>query len=76
MDGHDPSIAPGVGTPEPFGISDHDVKAIIDFFATRLVGLDVNETCPPFDNGNTSALAAREVREVIAAREYPFRARK
>ncbi|HKZ58899.1 MAG TPA: agmatinase [Candidatus Thermoplasmatota archaeon] len=69
MDGHDPSIAPGVGTPEPFGISDHDVKALIDHFAPRLVGADVNETCPPFDNGNTSALAAREVREIIAARE-------
>ena len=69
MDGHDPSIAPGVGTPEPFGISDHDVKAVIDHFAPRLVGFDVNETCPPFDNGNTSALAAREVREVIAVRE-------
>jgi len=69
MDGHDPSIAPGVGTPEPFGITDHDVKAVIDNFATRLVGADVNETCPPFDNGNTSALAAREIREIIAVRE-------
>lgn len=73
MDGHDPSIAPGVGTPEPFGISDFDVKAVIDHFAPRLVGADVNETCPPFDNGNTSALAAREVREVIAVREARLR---
>jgi agmatinase len=69
MDAHDPSIAPGVGTPEPFGVSDFDVKAVIDHFAPRLVGADVNETCPPFDNGNTSALAAREVREIIAVRE-------
>ncbi|HEX9709560.1 MAG TPA: agmatinase [Candidatus Thermoplasmatota archaeon] len=76
MDGHDPSIAPGVGTPEPFGVSDFDVKAVIDHFAPRLVGADVNETCPPFDNGNTSALAAREVREVIAAREAAGRAAK
>lgn len=73
MDGHDPSIAPGVGTPEPFGISDFDVKAVIDHFAQRLVGADVNETCPPFDNGNTSALAAREVREIIAVREAKAR---
>ncbi len=69
MDGHDPSVAPGVGTPEPFGISDFDVKAVIDHFGARLVGADVSETCPPFDNGNTSALAAREVGEVIAVRE-------
>lgn len=76
MDGHDPSIAPGVGTPEPFGISDFDVKAVIDHFATRLVGADVNETCPPFDNGNTSALAAREIREVVAVREAKVKAAK
>jgi agmatinase len=32
-----------------------------------LVGFDVVEVSPPYDNGNTSALAARLVREVIMA---------
>lgn len=65
-DGLDPSHAPGVGNPEPFGLSDRDLKRTIDMAAPRLVGFDFVEVCPPFDNGNTSALAARIVREVIA----------
>jgi len=66
IDGIDPSFAPGTGTPEPFGLSDVDVKKCIDLLAPRLVGFDVVEVCPPFDNGNTSAMAARLVREAIA----------
>ncbi len=67
MDGIDPAYAPGVGTPEPFGLTPYDVKGIIDALAGRLVGMDVVEVCPPYDNGNTSALAARIVRMAIAA---------
>ncbi|MEE9150607.1 MAG: agmatinase [Thermoplasmata archaeon] len=66
MDFFDPSFAPGVGNPEYFGQSPMDAKECIDFLAPRLVGFDVTETSPPFDNGNTSSLAARIVREVIA----------
>jgi agmatinase len=69
MDGIDPAYAPGVGTPEPFGLTPLDVKKIIDALASRLVGMDVTEVCPPHDNGNTSALAARLVRLAIAAVE-------
>lgn len=65
IDGIDPSFAPGTGTPEPFGINPYDVLKIIDAVPQRLVGFDVMEVCPPFDNGNTSMLAARLVREVI-----------
>jgi agmatinase len=66
IDGIDPSYAPGTGTPEPFGISDLDVKKCVGLLAHRLVGFDVVEVCPPYDNGNTAALAARLIREVIA----------
>ena len=65
MDGLDPAYAPGVGTPEPFGLSDLDVKVIVDHLAPRLVGFDLVEVCPPFDNGNTAALAARFIRDVV-----------
>jgi agmatinase len=68
-DGLDPAYAPGVGNPEPFGLSDRDLKRTIDMTASRLVGFDFVEVCPPFDNGNTSALAARIVREVIAQKK-------
>ncbi len=66
IDGIDPAYAPGTGTPEPFGLTPMEVKDIIDELAPRLVGFDVVEVCPPYDNGNTSILAARLIREVVA----------
>lgn len=65
IDGIDPAYAPATGTPEPFGMSPFDVKHIIDATADRLVGLDIMEVSPPWDQGNTSALAARLAREAI-----------
>jgi len=67
MDGIDPAYAPGVGTPEPFGLGDRDARECIQRLAPSLVGFDVVEVCPPCDNGNTSALAARLAGEVMAA---------
>ncbi len=67
IDGLDPIFAPGTGTPEPFGLTDTDVKYVIDALAPRLVGFDVVEVSPPYDHGQTANLAARLVREVIAA---------
>ena len=68
MDGIDPAYVPGVGTPEPFGLAPLHVLAIIEKIAERLVGMDVVEICPPFDNGNTSALACRLIGEAMAYR--------
>lgn len=68
IDGIDPAYAPGTGTPEPFGLTPMDVKTIINELGDRLVGFDVVEVCPPYDNGNTSILAARIIREVIAVK--------
>ncbi len=62
----DPAYAGATGTPEPFGLSARDVKLAIDAAAPRLAGLDIMEVSPPFDQGNTSALAARLAREAIA----------
>jgi agmatinase len=67
MDFFDPSYAPGVGNPEYFGFSPWNVKECINLLAPKLVGFDVCETCPPFDLGNTSSLAARMVREAIGS---------
>jgi len=61
----DPSFAPGTSTPEPFGITPFDILEIIDFFSSQLVGFDVVETCPPYDNGETALIAAKLVRYVI-----------
>ena len=65
IDAIDPAYAGGTGTPEPFGLTPRDVKYAIGQAAPRLVGMDVMEVSPHYDNGNTSALAARLVREAI-----------
>ena len=61
----DPAYAGGTGTPEPFGLTPRDVKYVFDQAAPRLAGLDIMEVSPPYDQGNTSALAARLAREAI-----------
>ena len=68
IDGIDPAFAPGTGTPEPFGLTPFDVKYVINRLGGRLVGFDVVEVSPPYDNGNTSMLAARFIKEVIAVK--------
>jgi agmatinase len=68
IDGIDPAYAPGTGNPEPFGLTPFDVRHVVNRLAGRLVGFDVVEVCPPYDNGNTSILAARFIKEVIAVK--------
>jgi len=67
MDALDPAYAPGTGTPEPFGLTTWDLREAVRMLAHRLVGFDIVEIAPNYDNGNTAALGARIVREVIAA---------
>ena len=76
IDGIDPAYAPGTGTPEPFGLTPWDVRYVIDRIADRLVGFDVVEICPPYDNGNTSVLGARMMREVMAVKWRAMTAKK
>ncbi len=61
----DISHAPGTSTPEPFGISSFDVLDALKFFSSQLIGFDIVEVCPPYDNGQTSLLAAKLVRYVL-----------
>lgn len=61
----DPSYAPGTSTPEPFGLTSLDVMKFIEFFASQLIGFDIVEVCPPFDNGETSLLSAKYVRYIV-----------
>ncbi len=61
----DPAYAPGVGTPEPFGLNPLDIVDIINYFSLNIVGFDVTELCPSYDNGQTALLAAKFVRILI-----------
>lgn len=67
MDALDPAYAPGLGTPEPFGLTDIDVREIIRAFAPVSIGFDVVEIAPEYDNGISALLGTKLLREFIAA---------
>lgn len=69
MDGIDPAYAPAVGTPEPYGLTPLDVRYLINVLGKRIVGFDVLEFSPVYDNGNTSVLAAKLIQDFIGSRE-------
>jgi agmatinase len=68
IDGIDPAYAPAVATPEPFGLDPFDVKQIIDYLGNRLIGADIVEITPSYDQGNTAMLGARFIQEIISSR--------
>ncbi|MEA1865240.1 MAG: agmatinase [Euryarchaeota archaeon] len=64
----DPGYAPGVGNPEPFGLSPRDVRTAIRVAAPYMCGLDIVEVNPGYDHGESAIIGARLVREFIAAK--------
>jgi len=67
MDVFDPAFAPGVGNPEPEGLSPTTVFDIIWGLESKICGIDVVELCPPFDpTGITAVLAAKTLFELIS----------
>lgn len=68
MDAIDPAYAPGLGTPEPFGMTPRDVRAVIRHLVPKIVGFDVVEISPDVDNGVTSGLGAKLIRDFIATK--------
>ncbi len=68
MDCLDPSVAPGVGNPEPEGI---DLSVLLDVMQGiidhRIIGFDVVEVSPPYDpSGITAVAAAKLIFELIS----------
>lgn len=60
MDGTDPSIAPGVGTPVMGGTTFRESHLIMEHAAEsgRLLGLEITEINPILDNQNATARVA------------------
>jgi guanidinopropionase len=60
VDGLDPVYAPGTGTPEPGGLTTLEAQLMIRRLrGLNLIGADVVEVAPPFDNtGNTAYVGA------------------
>ena len=66
----DPGMAPGTGTPEPGGLLTREllraVRQIVG--AVDLVGMDIVEVSPPYDQAETTAMAANRLAlEAISA---------
>ena len=63
----DPGVAPGVGVPEPGGLSFDEVCSLISSLGSlQVVGFDVVELSPPYDPTQQSTIAAAKlIRELI-----------
>ena len=63
----DPAFAPGTGTAEPGGCTSREILLAVHLLASlNLVGFDLVEVCPPYDQSQRTALLAAEiVREVV-----------
>jgi agmatinase len=62
----DPAYAPGTSTPEPFGLTPMQVIEIIEGFSPQLIGCDLVEVCPPYDQGQTAILAAKLINTCLS----------
>ncbi|NRG18529.1 arginase family protein [Rhizobiales bacterium] len=68
IDGFDPSVAPGTGTPSHGGFHYYEMLEFLDGLAQRgtIVGLDLVEVAPDYDpTGSTTTLAAQLLMNVI-----------
>ena len=69
LDVLDPSIFPGTGTPEPGGISYREFEEVFKVLKNsniNLVGLDIVELSPDYDNTNVSTVVACKILRELA----------
>ena len=70
MDILDPAYVPAVQNPEPEGIETHTLFDILcDICDKRVVGFDVVEIAPDYDNGTSAILAAKVIFEILCCLE-------
>ena len=70
LDVMDPGFAPGVGNPEANGMTSREIFDFIYCLENfKLTGFDIVELIPSYDDGSTSALAARLLAELICIAE-------
>ncbi|HEX9861660.1 MAG TPA: agmatinase [Candidatus Bathyarchaeia archaeon] len=70
MDVLDPAYAPAVQNPEPEGIETHTLLDILcSLCDKRVVGFDILEIAPNYDQGVTAIQAAKVIFEVLCALE-------
>ena len=77
IDGFDPSIAPGTGTPSHGGFLYYEVLELLAGLIKRgdVIGLDLVEVAPDYDlSGSTTTLAAQILLNIIGRIDYARRA--
>ncbi|MDR2655655.1 MAG: agmatinase [Oscillospiraceae bacterium] len=69
LDVLDPSVFPGTGTPEPGGVSFMELlEAAIHVCGLNIIGCDINELSPHYDqSGASTAAACKILREMLIA---------
>jgi len=69
LDVLDPSVFPGTGTPEPGGVTFMELlNAVYKVMDLNIVGVDINELSPPYDqSGSSTAVACKILRELLLA---------
>ncbi|ABK46049.1 putative agmatinase [Magnetococcus marinus MC-1] len=67
LDGFDPSVVPGTGTPEPGGLDWYMVGEIIDRITAQceIIGFDITELAPIPNQQASEFLAARLVQRIL-----------
>jgi len=67
LDVLDPSIIPGVSNPEPGGVEFNELlKILYEFRSNNVVGMDVVELTPHYDNsGVSNIVCAKLIREMV-----------
>ena len=63
IDGFDPSIAPGTGTPSHGGFLYYEMLELLDGLTKQgtIVGLDLVEVAPDYDHSGTTAILAAQI---------------
>jgi agmatinase len=68
IDGFDPSVAPGTGTPSHGGFFYYEILEFLDGLTKRgtVIGVDLVEVAPDYDHsGSTTTLAAQILLNLI-----------
>ena len=63
IDGFDPSIAPGTGTPSHGGFLYYEVLELIDGLTKQgnIIGIDLVEVAPDYDHSGTTTILAAQI---------------
>ncbi len=77
IDGFDPSIAPGTGTPSHGGFLYYEMLELMDGLAKQgtIVGIDLVEVAPDYDQTGTTTILAAQLLMNILGRVLHYRSR-